>query len=476
MMGRSLVVLVVLLFASCSGGGKQPCVNCGPDNGVDQPDMGGGGDSGSADMPTTADVAVGDVGSGGEDASDPDTGNAGDMGVDGGGDVGMDADVGVTCLAEELLCGGVCATCPADVNVATYACAAAECVIATCDVGYETCSGGCCLPAGPAPSGPVSTQSFSALDTSIALDKDGYPQISYRNFFNTNIEHARWDGRAWVITVVETGVQPEKPALAIDALDRPHVAWLESDPFDLKYAVRTGAGWQVETVDAGGDVGNYASLAIDSMNRPHIAYQDATNATLKYARHDGTAWVIETVDAGGGNTGWFSTLALDSNGRPHIAYSDFSLFAVRYARWNGATWQIESVETRPSIPQYVTMDLDSMDRAHIAYLDNPVVDLRYVRWNGTAWVGQTVDALANFGSSSTIKVDGSDYPHIVYADATTDKARVARFDGAAWMIQDISPLENIGPSSSIAVDSAGGEHISLSIKGPGPVELRYLNL
>ena len=51
--------------------------------------------------------------------------------------------------------------------------------------------------------GGVSMQSFTALDTSIALDTNGYPRISYRNFFGTNLEVAQFSASSVVSLLVD---------------------------------------------------------------------------------------------------------------------------------------------------------------------------------------------------------------------------------------------------------------------------------
>jgi len=85
---------------------------------------------------------------------------------------------------------------------------------------------------------PVDSEGTVGHYTSIALDSQGYPHISYRVWIKDDLKYARWDGTDWII----------------------------------------------QTVDSEGDVGRFTSIALDSSDYPHISYYDDTNGDLKYAR------------------------------------------------------------------------------------------------------------------------------------------------------------------------------------------------
>jgi len=55
----------------------------------------------------------------------------------------------------------------------------------------------------------------------------------------------------------------------------------------LKYAFFDGYAWHIEIVDSLGYEGLYTSLALDASDRPHVAYYYLDNGDLKYA------WVAE---------------------------------------------------------------------------------------------------------------------------------------------------------------------------------------
>jgi len=96
-----------------------------------------------------------------------------------------------------------------------------------------------------------------------------------------------------------TGIVGPHTSLALDAQGNPRISYFDGSNGDLKYAIWSAAGWSIETVpDPGGVVGQYCSLVFDPTGLPNIAYYDATNTALKLARKSGTNWIIETIPAG----------------------------------------------------------------------------------------------------------------------------------------------------------------------------------
>src|SRR5207253_4586774 len=63
-----------------------------------------------------------------------------------------------------------------------------------------------------------------------------------------------------------------------------------------------------QTIDAAGDVGQFASLAINPLtNRPSVAYYDATNGDLKLATLGKSGWSTSSI-ATAGDVGKVSSL------------------------------------------------------------------------------------------------------------------------------------------------------------------------
>jgi hypothetical protein len=178
--------------------------------------------------------------------------------------------------------------------------------------------------------------------SSIALDLEGAPYISYYDIGNGDLRFAKWLGEksasafTWAVETVDSvGDVGKFSSLAIDANGIAHISYYDDSNNHLKYAQQLEAGgWYTETVDFTGDVGRYSSLALDAEGQPHISYYDGyPNYNLRYAYYDGNQWVLpdDPVDASG-KVGQFTSLELDSNGFPHISYFDEDLKAIKYAR------------------------------------------------------------------------------------------------------------------------------------------------
>jgi len=255
------------------------------------------------------------------------------------------------------------------------------------------------------------------VDTSLALDSKGRPHIAYGGESGGvgGLKYAYFDGNSWnIIFVDNTAIADYGLSLALDSKDNPHIAYYNpaSEKRDLKYAYFDGKRWKIETVDSNGDVGQYSSIAVDSKDHPHISYDDETNWHLKYAYFDGTKWNIETVDF----SGRYTSIDIDKEDNPHISY--MGGHSVKYAYHSLGKWFIISLNDEGG---FTSLSLDSKDHPHISYFkdqDYPYKDkqLKHAYFDGANWYIEIVDCSPNYvQADSSIDIDSKDFPHISYA-------------------------------------------------------------
>jgi hypothetical protein len=124
----------------------------------------------------------------------------------------------------------------------------------------------------------------------IVLDNNGYAHISYVSLceLSARLMYARWTGSAWETEIIDSvGLYDGeyRTSIALDSDGYPHISYPSFDTaaFDslpLKCAKWTGSEWVIDTVDIG-RVDGYTSLVIDDDDAIHISYHG--KGGLKYA-------------------------------------------------------------------------------------------------------------------------------------------------------------------------------------------------
>jgi len=334
---------------------------------------------------------------------------------------------------------------------------------------------------------------IDVMSTSLALDSNGYPHISYTTGGLRSLHYAHWTGTAWAKEMVDD-VPAIVTSIALDSNDCPHISYTTFAIGDdsLHYARWTGTAWVKETVDET-DVFD-CSLALDSNNRPHISYSTVGNASLHYAHWTGTAWAKETVD----ESAVISTsIALDSNDRPHISYATAGTKSLHYARWTGTAWAKETVDTVNVGSTSIALDSNGYPHISYATADATLGSLHYARWTGTAWAKETID-LAHV-SDCAIALDSHDLPHISYFVGTggfldgadgvgaviigdhsiTGMLKYAHWTGSAWDIQTLDQETvtlNVVQGAGVVGIARGGKWSSIALDSYDLPKISYGDL
>ena len=131
---------------------------------------------------------------------------------------------------------------------------------------------------------------------SLALDSADKPHISFFDTYDDYglIKYTHWNGSTWQIETLSTDyVYVVFTALALNILDNPSI--LGNNLGYMNYFYMDSSGWQYEFVGFAGP--GTPSLAFDSSDNPHLSYYCHSDEILKYAVRDGSSWQLETVDS-----------------------------------------------------------------------------------------------------------------------------------------------------------------------------------
>lgn len=229
-------------------------------------------------------------------------------------------------------------------------------------------------------------QGHDGWDTRITVDSEGGVHISAIDpvdFGGNGVEYYSKDASGkWVVEDVGSGPQTYKYAtsIAIDPQGNPHITFFDQDDMTLALASKDSSGWSISVVDSETDAGLFSSLVIDSDGRYHVSYllrQSQTSGIIRYATKgaDDTEWEISDVGSldklsfgfvGARN---ITSLALDSEGNPWIAYSDEK--KIMLAVWDGSAWQTQTAVDAgdKTLGQLVVLKVDSKDQPNLTYFE-----------------------------------------------------------------------------------------------------------
>ena len=317
----------------------------------------------------------------------------------------------------------------------------------------------------------VQDEAFVGEYPSLALGPGGYAHISYLDketfenmTINSRLMYAYQDDTGWHVEIVDDGYYIGRyTSLALDSDGNPHISYTGGS--QLKYAYKAAGEWHIEIVSAEFPSygASYTSLALDNDDLPHISFF-GENGTLRYATYDGSAWDVNIIPDTGYYAGRYNSLVLDEAGFAHIGYSGPG---AAYAYQDNSGWHVQIVDDTVGYEVFTSLSLDLEGNPHISYYDENNKDLKLADFNGESWAIQTVQSENDTGMWTSLALNQQDYPHIAFLDRTNMEMKYSFQDTSGWHTDSVQSYGVIIAKTPLKVDANGYPHISYGEMG-GP--------
>jgi hypothetical protein len=271
---------------------------------------------------------------------------------------------------------------------------------------------------------------------SMAVDAANLPHIVYNSKRETGLHYAHWDGKRWHKAIIDDGHTNYITSIQIDPDGHPKISYylyhLPTDEYSLrlKYAYSDGKQWYIQTVDPHMHTGKMSSLALDSHGNPFIAYSFLGPGDMLYAWWQGSDWRFGSVDLSrteNTHLSYGNSAIMDSQDRPCVAYFDNTKNTVKYAAWDGTRWVRQVVDHVISIDSldHVSLKIDHQGTPHVAYYDAGLGILKYAVQGPDSWHIEVVDHDGNVGMRPTLVLDANQDPYISYYAVSSQSIRLA---------------------------------------------------
>ncbi|MEW6680047.1 MAG: fibronectin type III domain-containing protein, partial [bacterium] len=290
----------------------------------------------------------------------------------------------------------------------------------------------------------VGTTGSSGYYPSIDLDSNNCPHISHYNATYQRLLHTKGVGTA--SSIVDFPQLGKFSSLKIDIEQYPNISYYDEKNKALKYAFWTGSEWATETVDyaLNKDRGRFSSLFLVEDSLPCMTYYDATDGDLRFAFRNTANWGFRTIDTTG-DVGQYSSLT-GKDYILHIAYYDATNTDLKYAINPEGTWTLRTIDSIGDVGKFCSIAIDGSNTVWISYYDATNKDLKVAYGSGTSWATETIDSTDDVGMYSSIAIYNN-IPQISYYDATQGNLKYATL-GTATPPNPPSNLQATAVSSS----------------------------
>ncbi len=255
-------------------------------------------------------------------------------------------------------------------------------------------------------------------------------------------------------------------SLALDAADRPHVAYFDRTHGKLKLAERDESGWHIAAlpeIEIDGVFGRGGSLALDSAGQARVAYFHDGRHELRLARRFGDGhWEFEIVD--GGVAAWPALpddavrpmrLVVDSRDREWLAYRDLATGALKIAGHGAGGLTISELDGGPDAGAFVCAARDPAGNMAVAYTVGADGSLRFAANQSGAL--RRITAVPGWApDDSGLLRQHPAGQHCALAFGADGRPRIAYLDAAALGLNVVVPASDKSPAARLDADGPVG--------------------
>ena len=315
------------------------------------------------------------------------------------------------------------------------------------------------------------TSAIEIGQISIALDAADRPRLAFFDHSHFALRYAQSDGGGWQVETVADGsagaTAGERNSLRLMGSGDPRISYTTifrstHPPFSfyIDYASRTDAGWQASRVGSG----SATALGIDPSGQPRVAYA-AADGSLKYAWLDGAVWRQETVDPQGD----LPLLNMEVAERPAIFYAGCN--RLKYAGRSSAGWRVEQAEALDTTVCATPLAIADTACPRAGYYDNASGYLRFLRRRTTGWQREPALDARFRGSGFSLALDQTGHPHLSYSNDANRTIDYAWYDGAGWHSEVVDTTAYGYAPTALALGRDGQPRIAYA--GGADQALRY---
>jgi hypothetical protein len=238
-------------------------------------------------------------------------------------------------------------------------------------------------------------------------------------------------------------------------------------PGKLFYATNASGSFKTETIDALGDTGHWPSLALDALDKPYVAYLSAAKDQVMLATRSATGWSTAAIDTGSG----FTSIALDGSGKLHVSYAkSYQLWYATGTAGSLAPTKVDEGSATTGVGYHSSLALDAQGKVHIAHGEEgrsnwyaQPLALRYSTNASGSWVTTQPAVLAGpHGQFASLALRGADL-YISHSSTSGYGSGVLYLTsriGGTWKTEPVTIGANSGGFSSIVLSSQGKIYIA----------------